>query len=158
MKVGQIDKNATVAWSKSSPLLALGTLAGTMSESFDTSGTLEIYDLSRGPENVEHKVSVDTEEKFFKLIWSQASGNTARNPLGLIAGGMESGVINLWSPTLLLQYAIPVLAASFSDSRGVTLRSKASCTAPNCTLDRSRASTSTHCRPTASHPAAPTAR
>jgi protein transport protein SEC31 len=101
MKVGHIDKNATVAWSKSAPLLALGSLAGTMSESFDTSGTLEIYDLSRGPENVEHKATVETPEKFFKLIWSQTAG---KQPLGLIAGGMESGVINLWNPSLTLQY------------------------------------------------------
>lgn len=71
-----------------------------MSESFDTSGTLDIFDLSRGPECAEHRATVATEEKFFKLIWSPATGN---NPLGLIAGGMESGVINLWNPTLTLE-------------------------------------------------------
>lgn len=74
-----------------------------MSESFDTSGTLDIFDLSRGPECAEHRATVATEEKFFKLIWSPATGN---NPLGLIAGGMESGVINLWNPTLTLEYVL----------------------------------------------------
>lgn len=103
MKVGEIVRNATVAWSKTSPFLAAGTLAGTMSEGFDTSGILEIFDPSqyRDTNEITNKVSYATSEKFMKLIWSQA-GN-GKNPLGIIAGGMESGVINLWNPQLMLE-------------------------------------------------------
>jgi protein transport protein SEC31 len=49
MKLREIDRTSTVAWSPSGqhlPLVAAGTVAGALDSSFSTSTELEIYDLN----------------------------------------------------------------------------------------------------------------
>eukprot|EP01126_Amoeba_proteus_P037653 TRINITY_DN3896_c0_g1_i6.p1 TRINITY_DN3896_c0_g1~~TRINITY_DN3896_c0_g1_i6.p1 ORF type:complete len:244 (+),score=67.16 TRINITY_DN3896_c0_g1_i6:71-733(+) len=97
MRVQQIRRTATLAWCQCAPLLACGTLVGTMSETFDPTGTLEIFDVDANP-----KATFKTEEKMYKLAWSGES-SLSHSGLGIIAGGLESGTIGLWNPSILLE-------------------------------------------------------
>ncbi len=107
MRVQQIQRTASVAWCHTQPLLASGTLVGTMSENFDPTGTLEIFDIDYKQGVTEPRVSVKTDEKLYKLAWSGDCSSLGDNlGLGLIAGGLENGVIGLWNPSLLLQYVL----------------------------------------------------
>jgi hypothetical protein len=75
-----------------------------MSENFDPTGTLEIFDIDYKQGVSEPVASIKTDEKLYKLAWSSESSSLGDNlALGLIAGGLENGVINLWNPSLLLQ-------------------------------------------------------
>lgn len=105
MKVQQIHRTATVAWSHTSPLVATGTLVGTMSENFDPTGTLELFQVDYKQGASEPRAKIKTDEKLYKLAWSRdcsALGESLH--MGLIAGGLENGVIGLWNPSRLLQY------------------------------------------------------
>eukprot|EP01127_Copromyxa_protea_P009476 TRINITY_DN2246_c0_g1_i2.p1 TRINITY_DN2246_c0_g1~~TRINITY_DN2246_c0_g1_i2.p1 ORF type:complete len:768 (-),score=242.46 TRINITY_DN2246_c0_g1_i2:1529-3832(-) len=102
MKLQHIERTATVAWCHNRPLLAAGTLVGTMSENFDPTGTLELFQIGkRGL--AEPTASVKTDEKLYKLAWSGAPGLNENQDLGLIAGGLENGVISLWNPSAILE-------------------------------------------------------
>lgn len=75
-----------------------------MSENFDPTGTLELFQVDYKQETSEPRAKVKTEEKLYKLAWSGECSSLGENlGLGLLAGGLENGVISLWNPALLLQ-------------------------------------------------------
>eukprot|EP01129_Flabellula_baltica_P007199 TRINITY_DN2773_c0_g1_i1.p1 TRINITY_DN2773_c0_g1~~TRINITY_DN2773_c0_g1_i1.p1 ORF type:complete len:852 (+),score=241.08 TRINITY_DN2773_c0_g1_i1:38-2593(+) len=91
-----IKKSSTVAWSHEiTPMyMALGKLAGTLSEDFDTSGELEIYEFDDASFEMKPVSRVETEEKFYRLSWSEDGQ--------FVAGGMDNGLLNVWRFTDLL--------------------------------------------------------
>ncbi|KAF6753615.1 hypothetical protein DFP72DRAFT_1010406 [Ephemerocybe angulata] len=109
MKLKEIHRTSTFAWSPSStPLLATGTVAGALDESFSNESQLEIwapnfleqdeYDLG-GIDQKGPRGSVHDTARFNRLAWGYV--NSSR-PSGVIAAGLENGELALWDPERIL--------------------------------------------------------
>ncbi|KAF8631103.1 hypothetical protein AX17_005148 [Amanita inopinata Kibby_2008] len=110
MKLKEIHRTSTFAWSPTAslPLLATGTVAGALDESFSNESQLEIwapdfldkdeFDLGgvrgRGP-----KGSVKDSARYNRLTWGAVDSNRQR---GVIAAGLENGELALWDPDKIL--------------------------------------------------------
>ncbi|KAF9443094.1 hypothetical protein P691DRAFT_809519 [Macrolepiota fuliginosa MF-IS2] len=110
MKLKEIHRTSTFAWSPeaSLPLLATGTVAGALDESFSNESQLEIWapdfldkhefdlgtDPARGP-----KGSVTDTARFNRLAWGYVDPS---RPRGVIAAGLENGELALWDPAKIL--------------------------------------------------------
>ncbi|EIN09101.1 WD40 repeat-like protein [Punctularia strigosozonata HHB-11173 SS5] len=115
MKLKEISRTATFAWSPAPapPLLATGSVAGALDESFSNESQLEIwapdfsdaaeYDLGGegrpGPKGV-----VSTHAKFNRIAWGYVDGN---RPKGVIAAGMENGELGIWDADKIVASAEP---------------------------------------------------
>ncbi|KAF8521642.1 hypothetical protein JB92DRAFT_3141158 [Gautieria morchelliformis] len=114
MKLKEIHRTSTFAWSPSLsiPLLATGTVAGALDESFSNDSQLEIW----GPDFLDKneyalggdagqpgpKASVTTTSRFNRLAWGYV--DSAR-PRGVLAAGMENGELGIWDPAKILNGA-----------------------------------------------------
>ncbi|KAI9459387.1 hypothetical protein F5148DRAFT_1218787 [Russula earlei] len=114
MKLKEIHRTSTFAWSPlSAPLLATGTVAGALDESFSNDSQLEIwapdflkkqeYDLGgqgqKGPRG-----SVSNSSRFNRIAWGKADGS---RPEGVIAAGMENGELGIWDPSKIVSHVNP---------------------------------------------------
>ncbi|KAJ4467081.1 hypothetical protein J3R30DRAFT_3718374 [Lentinula aciculospora] len=118
MKLKEIHRTSTFAWSPyaSLPLLATGTVAGALDESFSNESQLEIwapdfldkheFDLGGAGQNGPKGFVKDT-ARFNRITWGFVDSTRSR---GVIAAGMENGELALWDPTKILA------GASSSDS------------------------------------------
>ncbi|XP_035792050.1 protein transport protein Sec31A-like isoform X2 [Anopheles albimanus] len=114
MKVKELQKMVNVAWSpaQQSPImLAAGTAAQQLDASFSTSATLELYSINLADPSydLELKGTQSSAQRFHKLIWSPMAGAEAggggggiSSPSGLITGGCESGVLQVYNVAQLL--------------------------------------------------------
>ncbi|KAF9460284.1 hypothetical protein BDZ94DRAFT_1223438 [Collybia nuda] len=110
MKLKEIHRTSTFAWSPTAslPLLATGTVAGALDESFSNESQLEIwapnfldrdeYDLGGEGQNGP-KGSVTDTARFNRITWGAVYDN---RPRGVIAAGMENGELALWDPAKIL--------------------------------------------------------
>ncbi|KAF8224277.1 hypothetical protein L208DRAFT_1312374 [Tricholoma matsutake] len=110
MKLKEIHRTSTFAWSPTTslPLLATGTVAGALDESFSNESQLEIwapnfldkdeYDLGGQGQNGP-KGFVKDSSRFNRLAWGGVNGS---RPQGVIAAGMENGELALWDPAKIL--------------------------------------------------------
>ncbi|KAH0581644.1 hypothetical protein H2248_011341 [Termitomyces sp. 'cryptogamus'] len=108
MKLKEIHRTSTFAWSPTAslPLLATGTVAGALDESFSNESQLEIwspnfldrdeYDLGGVGQNGP-KGAVKDSARFNRLAWG---GD--RQSHGVIAAGLENGELALWDPSKIL--------------------------------------------------------
>ncbi|KAG7857150.1 hypothetical protein KL919_003787 [Ogataea angusta] len=97
VKLREVAETATFAWSYDSmPLMATGTLAGAMDETFSSESALQIWDVFSKDVPLA-KFSLDN--KFTSLAWSKPSEKYER---GLLAGAFENGSIQLWNSGSLL--------------------------------------------------------
>ncbi|OCH86016.1 hypothetical protein OBBRIDRAFT_783955 [Obba rivulosa] len=115
MKLKEIHRTSTFAWSPSPslPLLATGTVAGALDESFSNNGQLEIwapdfldkneYDLG-GEGQAGPKASITTSSRFNRLAWGYTDGGRER---GILVAGMENGELDIWDPSQILANADP---------------------------------------------------
>jgi len=99
------DRGAVIAWSpllNNGDIVAIGVKDSGGIGFDDYGGELEIYDLSITSGNNGPKLlgSVKTASRFASLGWSSSMEGF---PMGLIAGGMDNGVIQIWDPSLLLK-------------------------------------------------------
>ncbi|GJE96308.1 WD40 repeat domain-containing protein [Phanerochaete sordida] len=113
MKLKEIRRTSTFAWSPSPslPLLATGTVAGALDESFSNNGQLEIwqpdfldkneYELG-GEGQAGAKAHVTTSSRFNRLAWGYTDGGRDR---GVIVAGMENGELDIWDPANILAQA-----------------------------------------------------
>ncbi|KZT66624.1 hypothetical protein DAEQUDRAFT_752055 [Daedalea quercina L-15889] len=115
MKLKEIHRTSTFAWSPSPslPLLATGTVAGALDESFSNNGQLEIwapdfldktqYDLGQegqaGP-----RASITTTSRFNRLAWGYTDTS---HPRGVLVAGMENGELDIWDPAKIVANADP---------------------------------------------------
>ncbi|KAF9226221.1 hypothetical protein BS17DRAFT_776900 [Gyrodon lividus] len=113
MKQKEIHRTATFAWSptSSSPLIATGTVAGALDESFSNESSLEIWqpdfmnkddfylgaDIDSRPKGV-----VTDTSRFNRIAWGQVHKDRSR---GVIAAGMENGELALWDPAKIVEHA-----------------------------------------------------
>ncbi|KAJ7743820.1 hypothetical protein B0H16DRAFT_1858506 [Mycena metata] len=113
MKLKEIHRTSTFAWSPSSelPLLATGTVAGALDESFSDESQLEIwapdfldrdeFDIGAAGQKGPKGIVKDT-ARFNRLAWG---GVDAARPRGVIAAGLENGELALWDPAKILAAA-----------------------------------------------------
>ncbi|XP_062716424.1 protein transport protein Sec31A isoform X2 [Aedes albopictus] len=106
MKVKELQKTVNVAWSpvQQTPImLAAGTAAQQLDSSFSTSAALELYsiNLSDPSYDLELVGSQVSSHRFHKVLWSPFDYG-ANHPNGLIVGGCEGGIIQVYSAAKLL--------------------------------------------------------
>ena len=104
----KLNKSAVVAWScnnKYPALLVSGTIAGTIDDSFQTNSQLEIYDINLSSNDTNFKCigSLVTKDCFHKLAWGNKGTDDGMYPMGIIAGGMSDGSVNLWNPDAIIK-------------------------------------------------------
>ncbi|KAI4524793.1 hypothetical protein K525DRAFT_262233 [Schizophyllum commune Loenen D] len=112
MKLKEIHRTSTFAWSPSAslPLLATGTVAGALDASFSNESQLEIwapdfldkseYDLGAPDGRFGPKGSITDSARFNRLAWGCVD---AAHPKGVLAAGMENGELALWDPSKIVQ-------------------------------------------------------
>ena len=96
-----LERTAVFAWSpgSGSPLLATGTKVGALSDDFSSEIRLEIWDLELGKRDREREAdlkplgSITTDSGFNDIAWSEADDDHA---LGVIAGALDNGAVDLW--------------------------------------------------------------
>ncbi|KAJ7294086.1 hypothetical protein C8J57DRAFT_1553850 [Mycena rebaudengoi] len=126
MKLKEIHRTSTFAWSPSAslPLLATGTVAGALDESFSDESQLEIWApnfLDRdefelggagqgGPRGV-----VKDSARFNRIAWGAVD---AAKPRGVVAAGLENGELALWDPAKILDAADDALILRNSTHTG----------------------------------------
>ncbi|KAJ7836380.1 hypothetical protein B0H14DRAFT_3109889 [Mycena olivaceomarginata] len=126
MKLKEIHRTSTFAWSPSAelPLLATGTVAGALDESFSDESQLEIwapdfldrdeFDLGGAGQKGPKGVVKDT-ARFNRLAWGSVD---AARPRGVIAAGLENGELALWDPAKILAVADDALIMRNSTHTG----------------------------------------
>ncbi|RLV90764.1 Protein transport protein SEC31 [Spathaspora sp. JA1] len=99
MKINEIARTSTFAWNSNNlPLLATGTIAGTLDVNFSSSVTLELWDIFSPSETLIFSAAV--ENRFYALAWSKPFEG---RPQGLLAGAFENGVIEFWDADILIK-------------------------------------------------------
>ncbi|GMG39687.1 unnamed protein product [Ambrosiozyma monospora] len=95
VKVKEIPQTAAIAWSHTAnPLLATGTLAGVMDDTFSSESVLQIHDPFAKESDKKPLAEGSIEGKFHSLSWSKPYDAYSK---GLLAGGLENGLIQLWN-------------------------------------------------------------
>lgn len=104
--VKENEVRATVAWASDpayGSLVATAPVAGAVDWNFAaTQDKLEILDLDLG--NMESRAMpvkgvYPTSHHFHRLAW----GSKGPGEHGVIAGGLENGLVNIWNPSLILK-------------------------------------------------------
>lgn len=122
-KLKSISRSGTFAWSATSDhpaLLATGTVAGAIDDTFQSSAQLEVFslDLTSSTEDMPLLGSATTTERFQKLAWG-AGSDAGAFPYGVLAGGMVDGSIQIYNPARLMDGAdVDALIATVSKHRG----------------------------------------
>ncbi|KAI6026643.1 hypothetical protein BKA83DRAFT_95000 [Pisolithus microcarpus] len=113
MKQKEIYRTATFAWSPNAclPLIATGTVAGALDESFSNESQLEIWKPDFMNKH-EYSLGADSDSKpagivkdasrFNRIAWSQAHKDRTS---GVIAAGMENAELVLWDPAKIVEYS-----------------------------------------------------
>ncbi|XP_043723401.1 protein transport protein SEC31 homolog B-like isoform X1 [Telopea speciosissima] len=99
-----VNRSASLAFSPDSPYLAAGTMAGAVDLSFSSSAILEIFKLDFQSDDKELPVvgEYPSSERFHRLSWSKTGSGSQELPLGIIAGGLADGGIDIWNPQTLI--------------------------------------------------------
>ncbi|KAG6679763.1 hypothetical protein I3842_13G008400 [Carya illinoinensis] len=102
-----VDRLASVALAPDSPYMAAGTMAGAVDLSFSSSASLEIFKLDFQSDDWELPLIGESpsSERFNRLSWGKAAAGSASEQfsLGLIAGGLVDGTIDVWNPLALIR-------------------------------------------------------
>ncbi|KAL4803539.1 hypothetical protein BDV18DRAFT_42483 [Aspergillus unguis] len=104
VRLREIPRTATFAWSPgaSSPFIATGTRAGAVNADFSNETCLELWDLALSNQDagaeLQPAAKIDTDSGFNDLAWTESDDNSR----GIIAGGLESGSLDLWDADKLL--------------------------------------------------------
>ncbi|KAL4781600.1 hypothetical protein BJX76DRAFT_359719 [Aspergillus varians] len=122
VRLREIPRTATFAWSTgaASPLIATGTRAGAVDADFSNETCLELWDLALSNQDagaeLQPVAKIDTDSGFNDLAWTESDDNTR----GIIAGGLESGSLDLWDADKLLSGASdPILSRSSKHSGAI---------------------------------------
>ncbi|CAG0892925.1 unnamed protein product [Darwinula stevensoni] len=100
MKIKEVDRTANIAWSPVNqyPIyLAAGTAAQQLDATFNTSASLEIFELNlnESSSEISVKASLNCDSRFHHLVWSSYSkaGSTGN---GVLVGGGDRGQILIY--------------------------------------------------------------
>ncbi|CAG9129434.1 unnamed protein product [Plutella xylostella] len=114
MRIKELKRTVNVAWSPAEhhpALLAAGAAAQHVDESFSSTSSLDIYglNLEDSSMDLELKSSLQTPNKFQKIVWSGA---------GTIVGGCDNGLLQFYSTEKLLQGSSDALVGSCTKHTG----------------------------------------
>lgn len=102
-RLDEINRTAVFAWSpgQQAPIIAAGTAAGALDDSFSNASELELFrlDLSSSSNCIESAGKIASPSRFNKLVWGNVSSSS---PYGIIAGGLENGELSLWDPSKII--------------------------------------------------------
>jgi len=95
--------------SPNAPFIATGTMAGAIDLSFSTTACLEIFETNYASEDLEMPVvgrAVPATERFHRLVWGTCGSETSEEMrLGVIAGGLVDGTVNVYNPAKIVDGA-----------------------------------------------------
>lgn len=101
VKLDEIHRTSTFAWSTDViPLLASGTVAGAVDASFNSSSSLELWDIFSPTNKKEPLISADVDNRFHALAWSKPFDGRSK---GLLVGAFENGTIEFWDAEVLIR-------------------------------------------------------
>ncbi|XP_057748761.1 protein transport protein SEC31 homolog B [Arachis stenosperma] len=100
-----VNRSSSVALAPDAPYMAAGTMAGAVDLSFSSSANLEIFKLDFQSDEPELPLVAEypSSERFNRLSWGKNGTNTEGFALGLIAGGLVDGNIDIWNPLTLIR-------------------------------------------------------
>ncbi|XP_012473740.1 protein transport protein SEC31 homolog B [Gossypium raimondii] len=100
-----VNRSAQVAMAPDAPYMAAGTMAGAVDMSFSSSANLEIFkfDFQSGDRELPLVGECPSSERFNRLAWGKNGSGSDEFSLGLIAGGLVDGNIDLWNPSNLIR-------------------------------------------------------
>ncbi|KAK6240177.1 hypothetical protein QUC31_005646 [Theobroma cacao] len=100
-----VNRSASVALAPDAPYMAAGTMAGAVDLSFSSSANLEIFKFDFQNDDRELPVvgECPSSERFNRLAWGKNGSGFDEFSLGLIAGGLVDGNIDLWNPLSLIR-------------------------------------------------------
>ncbi|KAF2293722.1 hypothetical protein GH714_004326 [Hevea brasiliensis] len=98
-------KSASVALAPDAPYMAAGTMAGAVDLSFSSSASLEIFKLDFQSDDRDLPLvgEFQSSERFNRLAWGRNGSGSDQYSLGLIAGGLVDGSIDIWNPLKLIR-------------------------------------------------------
>ncbi|XP_062115563.1 protein transport protein SEC31 homolog B [Humulus lupulus] len=100
-----VNRSASVALAPDAPYMAAGTMAGAVDLSFSSTANLEIFKLDFQTDDRDIPVVGESpsSERFNRLSWSKPTdAGSKKFGLGLIAGGLVDGSIDIWNPLSLI--------------------------------------------------------
>ncbi|VVB06729.1 unnamed protein product [Arabis nemorensis] len=99
-----VGRSASVALAPDAPYMAAGTMAGAVDLSFSSSANLEIFKLDFQSDDRDLTLVGESpsSERFNRLAWGKNGSGSEEFSLGLIAGGLVDGNIDLWNPLSLI--------------------------------------------------------
>lgn len=99
-----INRSASVAFAPDAPYMAAGTMAGAVDLSFSSSANLEIFKLDFQSEDRDLLLVGESpsSERFNRLAWGKNGSGSEDFSLGLVAGGLVDGSIDIWNPLSLI--------------------------------------------------------
>ncbi|KAK8639817.1 hypothetical protein V6N13_138184 [Hibiscus sabdariffa] len=100
-----VNRSASVALAPDAPYMAAGTMAGAVDLSFSSSANLEIFKFDFQSDDRELPLvgECPSSERFNRLAWGKNGSGSDEFSLGLIAGGLVDGSIDLWNPLNLIR-------------------------------------------------------
>ncbi|KAF7824612.1 protein transport protein SEC31-like protein B-like [Senna tora] len=100
-----VNRSASVALAPDAPYMAAGTMAGAVDLSFSSSANLEIFKLDFQSDDQELPLVAEcpSSERFNRLSWGTNSSASEGFGLGLVAGGLVDGNIDIWNPLTLIR-------------------------------------------------------
>ncbi|XVF22908.1 hypothetical protein REPUB_Repub12eG0211300 [Reevesia pubescens] len=100
-----VNRSASVALAPDAPYMAAGTMAGAVDLSFSSSANIEIFKFDFLNDDRELPVvgECPSSERFNRLAWGKNGSGSDEFSLGLIAGGLVDGKIDLWNPSTLIR-------------------------------------------------------
>ncbi|XP_057456926.1 protein transport protein SEC31 homolog B [Lotus japonicus] len=100
-----VNRSASVALAPDAPYLAAGTMAGAVDLSFSSSANLEIFKLDFQSDDPELPLVAEypSSDRFNRLSWGKGGSGSDGFSLGLVAGGLVDGNIDIWNPLSLIR-------------------------------------------------------
>ncbi|XP_061352657.1 protein transport protein SEC31 homolog B [Gastrolobium bilobum] len=100
-----VNRSASVALAPDAPYMAAGTMAGAVDLSFSSSANLEIFKLDFQSDDPEMPLVAEypSSDRFNRLSWGRNSSASEGFALGLVAGGLVDGNIDIWNPLTLIR-------------------------------------------------------
>ncbi|KAL5760376.1 hypothetical protein ACOSQ2_019214 [Xanthoceras sorbifolium] len=100
-----VNRSASVALAPDAPYMAAGTMAGAVDLSFSSSANLEIFKLDFQSDDRDLPVvgECPSSERFNRIAWGKSGSGSEEFELGLVAGGLVDGNIDIWNPHTLIR-------------------------------------------------------
>lgn len=97
-----------MALAPDAPYMAAGTMAGAVDLSFSSSANLEIFKLDFESDDRELTLvgEISSSERFNRVAWGRNGSGSEEFSMGLIAGGLVDGNIDLWNPLSLTGWVL----------------------------------------------------